>query len=199
MIYFNSDGNESSMCGNGGRCLVHFAYKKGYIKNASVFAAIDGLHKAFVHDDETVSLQMADVKSISDAAGNILLDTGSPHYVQFVENADDVDVIEEGRNIRFSDTFRNDGINVNFVEMLSDGMYVRTYERGVEDETLSCGTGVTAAAVAASATGRIDGSHCEVITRGGRLSVNFEKEGELYNSIWLKGPALFVFKGEIKL
>ncbi|MDT0688307.1 diaminopimelate epimerase [Salegentibacter sp. F188] len=200
MLYFNSDGNESSMCGNGGRCLVAFAKFLGVIEDEAVFTAVDGPHKATVSDG-MVSLQMQNVEEIRKFGNVCFLNTGSPHHVVFTKNVKDLKVKEEGAAIRYSDVYMNNGgTNVNFVEAEeNDTFLVRTYERGVEDETLSCGTGVTAVAIAANASGRTNGNTIRLIVPGGELSVSFEKKEEgQYENIWLTGPAEQVFKGEIE-
>ena len=147
MKYYNADGKESSMCGNGGRCLVQFAYDLGIHKETYSFIAIDGPHEANFSHQRWVQLKMKDVKGLMKRHGNLILDTGSPHYVKLVDSVKDLDVVEEGKEIRYNDEFRSKGINVNFVEQGRKTIIVRTYERGVEDETLSCGTGVTASAL----------------------------------------------------
>jgi diaminopimelate epimerase len=199
MIYYNSDGNESSMCGNGGRCLIHFAYSKGYIDQKTKFEAIDGLHEGEIDDNEMVSLHMNDVSKVDAYGDAFLLDTGSPHYVRFEQDVENWDLVQKGKAIRYNNDFSSDGINVNLVELCSDGIYVRTYERGVEDETLSCGTGVTAAVIAAAASGRINEKACRVDTKGGTLHVKYRNDGNMFSDIWLVGPATFVFSGEIKI
>ncbi|HSP11212.1 MAG TPA: diaminopimelate epimerase [Salegentibacter sp.] len=197
MVYFNADGNESSMCGNGGRCLVAFAKHLRIIEAKANFTAIDGPHKATIQNG-LVSLQMQDVKSIRKEGKDLFLDTGSPHHVEFTKAVDALDVKKQGAAIRFNQRYKEKGTNVNFVEQLSANEYkVRTYERGVEDETLSCGTGVTAVAIAASASNRADGELVKLHTPGGELSVSFKKNGEGFKEIWLSGPATQVFKGEI--
>lgn len=197
MVYYNADGNESSMCGNGGRCLVAFAKHLGIIKDKAKFTAIDGSHKAIIHNG-LVSLQMQDVKSIRREGEDLFLDTGSPHHVVFTEEVDTIDVRKQGADIRYNQQYKEKGTNVNFVKQLSANEYkVRTYERGVEDETLSCGTGVTAVAIAASASNRADGELVKLQTPGGELSVSFRRNGETFKEIWLTGPATQVFKGEI--
>jgi diaminopimelate epimerase len=200
MIYYNSDGNLGSMCGNGGRCIVKFALMLGIRKREYVFLASDGVHHAEVMMDKEVKLQMQDVKDVEYGAGDFILNTGSPHYVQFVKNAASNDVVNEGRKIRNSKEFLKEGVNVNFVEVLSDDeIMVRTYERGVEDETLSCGTGVTASALMA-AHNDIGFNRVEVKTTGGNLCVEFEKMSDKeFCNIWLLGPADFVFSGTINL
>ncbi|MGC4099982.1 diaminopimelate epimerase [Ferruginibacter sp.] len=200
MIYFNADGNESSMCGNGGRCLVKFAYHMGIHKSTYHFIATDGEHYADINTDQTVRLKMKDVEEVDEHSTYAILNTGSPHFVKFANNVKDIDVLETGREIRYSKEFKQEGINVNFVESIDeDGIYVRTYERGVEDETYSCGTGVTAAALM-SAHNDNGFNRVEVDTPGGHLSVEFEKiDDEHFTNIWLCGPAEFVYKGEIEV
>ena len=200
MIYYNADGNESSMCGNGGRCLVKFASNQGMFKVTYHFMAIDGVHEADIDMRGIVRLKMQDVKNVEYHSGYALLNTGSPHFVKFASNVKDIDVVETGREIRHSKQFEKEGINVNFVETTDeDGIYVRTYERGVEDETMSCGTGVTAAALM-NAHNEKGFNRVEVKTPGGNLSVEFTKNNEEhFVDIWLCGPAEFVYKGEIEV
>lgn len=197
MVYYNSDGGESTMCGNGGRCLVAFAHHLEIILTNAHFIAIDGLHKATIDADGLISLHMKSVPDMTIAHDHIILNTGSPHYVKFVNNVSAVDVVHEGRRIRNQAEFQPDGINVNFVQLHNGKLLVRTYERGVEDETLSCGTGVTAAAIAATA--RFEGIFStDIETPGGNLQVSFTKDsGTTAGNVVLKGPASFVFKGEI--
>jgi len=201
MKYYNADGNESSMCGNGGRCLVKFAYNLGIHRNTYKFIAIDGEHEAEIDTDETVSLKMKDVNDVKKFKGDHLLNTGSPHYVKMVNDVMSLDVYKKGHEIRYSKEFEKDGINVNFVEHLAeqDKIIVRTYERGVEDETYSCGTGVTAAALICyhNENGFND---VEVKTLGGSLTVEFDRIDDTnYSNIWLCGPAEKVFEGTITL
>jgi len=201
MVYFNSDGNESSMCGNGGRCITAYAKSLGLINDKAKFIAIDGVHEATISGVNNVSLKMNDVKSIEAGDNFFYLNTGSPHYVKFVEGVKSFDVFAEGKRIRNSERFAAEGTNVNFMEKTEDGIYVRTYERGVENETLSCGTGVTAAALVSAVQGISSGkNNCKVSTLGGDLNVKFDKvlESNFYN-IWLEGPAEFVFFGSINL
>lgn len=198
MVYYNSDGNQSSMCGNGGRCIVQFAHDLGIIKNKGSFLAVDGPHKALVTND-SVSLLMADVNDIDNLDGAWFVDTGSPHYVKFSSNPQNLDFINQAKAIRNSKAFAKDGVNVNFVEITEKGLNMRTYERGVEDETYSCGTGVTAAALVAFHSGKVDESKVSVFTKGGNLKVRFVKQESGFKDIWLTGSAEFVFKGEIEI
>ena len=200
MIYFNADGKESSMCGNGGRCLVKFASQRGIFKSSYHFIAIDGEHKAEIDSDGTVSLQMKNIDKVDYHSSYIVINTGSPHFVKFAAEVDNIDVVATGQEIRYGKEFEPDGINVNFVESIGeDSIFVRTYERGVEDETLSCGTGVTAAALL-SAHNENGFNTVVVKTPGGHLSVEFDKiDDQHFENIWLCGPAEFVFKGEIEL
>lgn len=197
MVYFNADGAESTMCGNGGRCITAFAKRLGIIENRASFTAIDGMHSASINPDGTVSLQMNDVAKVLHHPDGSMLNTGSPHFIKWVDDAATAGVFAEGRRIRNEERFAPGGINVNFVQRLTDAsLYVRTYERGVEDETLSCGTGVTAAAIAATgdATGSFD---IAIETPGGSLNVQFEKKSAgTASDIVLSGPAVFVFSGE---
>lgn len=197
MVYYNSDGNESSMCGNGGRCIVAFANALGLIENETDFTAIDGRHHAVINEDGTVSLHMKDVHTVSVYENYVFMDTGSPHHVEMVEDLDNLDVKKVGASIRYSDLYGEKGSNVNFVVPSgTDKFSVRTYERGVEDETLSCGTGVTAVALAMKALDKTDASSVRLETPGGELEVSFVQDGKQFSEIYLKGPATFVFKGE---
>ncbi|MCX6295512.1 MAG: diaminopimelate epimerase [Bacteroidetes bacterium] len=198
MVYYNSDGNESSMCGNGGRCIVEFARVLGLVKTKANFLASDGEHEAFVKPG-FISLKMNNVSKIESNAAFSYLNTGSPHYVAFVNNVRNYNVVEEGRKIRNSERFKEKGSNVNFVEKELNDLFVRTYERGVENETYSCGTGVTAAALVASLKNVSTAQdYCNIKTLGGDLKVKFTKHPDnSFTDIWLEGPATFVFKGEI--
>lgn len=194
MVYFNSDGNESSMCGNGGRCIVHFANSLEIVEGKCSFEAVDGMHHAS-SDKDFVSLQMNDVKNIQVGEDHVFLDTGSPHHVEIVSELETFDVVSEGRKVR-NDIYKKEGSNVNFVKKIEDAVFsVRTYERGVEDETLSCGTGVTAVAIAMFETGQTESKKIVLKTLGGDLQVRFTKEDNVYNNIYLEGPAVQVFKG----
>ena len=198
MTYYNADGKEGSMCGNGGRCMVKFAYDLGIHRSTYSFIASDGPHEAELDISGIVRLRMKDVSTVESNLDHYILNTGSPHFVRFQPEVQDYDVVNEGRAIRNSKEFVQEGINVNFVEVLNDHtIYVRTYERGVEDETYSCGTGVTASAMMA-AHNETGFNQVDVQTLGGKLSVEFDKIDEThFRNVWLVGPAQFVFKGEI--
>ena len=197
MVYYNSDGKESTMCGNGGRCLVRFAHDLGVIQHTTRFLAVDGPHEALVSDD-VISLKMMDVVEIEHHPSHFFLQTGSPHYVAFVNSLAEFPVARTGAEIRYSPEWVNKGgTNVNFVEtQANETLFVRTYERGVEDETLSCGTGVTACALA---THLAQGwpSPVAIQTLGGSLSVSFERTSQGFDQIYLTGPAQKVFAGTI--
>lgn len=198
MIYFNADGNEGSMCGNGGRCCVQFAFDKQVIGNETTFIAVDGEHNAEVKDG-LVHLHMVDVNEVKKNDTAYFLNTGSPHLVVFEINLEHYDVVNEGKKIRYSDYYQKQGgTNVNFIEKIDQNtLFVRTYERGVEDETLSCGTGVTAAALVSSLSGAE--SPIDIRTKGGNLKVSFQKKTEGFEHIYLIGPAQKVFEGTIKI
>ncbi len=200
MVYYNADGNESSMCGNGGRCLVAFAKDLGVIQNQTVFIATDGLHHASIDKQELVSLQMIDVLEINKYDTYSFLNTGSPHHVEIVEDLENYDVKTNGAKLRYSDLYAPKGSNINFVKKLNDQTFaLRTYERGVEDETLACGTGATAVAIAMNAIGQTNETKLHLNVEGGNLEVYFDKQGETYTNVFLKGPAKFVFKGTITI
>ncbi|MFY0603331.1 MAG: diaminopimelate epimerase [Flavobacteriaceae bacterium] len=196
MVYYNADGNESTMCGNGGRCIVAFAKKLGIIDSKTTFNAIDGLHKASINND-IVSLKMIDVEDINVQEGFTFLDTGSPHHIEVVTNLNEYPVFEKGRKIR-NEVYGIKGSNVNFIEPISDSSFrIRTYERGVENETLACGTGVTAAAIAMHKNRLTSSTKVTLIVEGGTLEVDFDVDGSTYKNVILSGPATFVFKGNI--
>jgi diaminopimelate epimerase len=199
MKYFNADGKEGSMCGNGGRCLVKFAEKVGINKKKFTFIAVDGEHKASIDGNGEVKLKMQDVHGIESIGDDKILNTGSPHYIKYVHEVEKLDVFNEGRKIRYNEQFKDQGINVNFVEINSTNpnvLSIRTYERGVENETLSCGTGATASAIAS--TTALGKHHIQVNVLGGELKIEFERKNEdEITDVWLIGPANFVFKGEI--
>jgi diaminopimelate epimerase len=199
MRYFNADGRESTLCGNGGRCIVAFAKKLGIVDNRCVFSAADGLHEARINSSGWVELKMQDLSTIETAGADAyVLNTGSPHYIRFVDDLRQVDVEQLGRSIRNSDTYRAEGINVNFVQAEEDGLSVATYERGVEAETLACGTGVTAAVLAWAHKMQVSGTYSlPVQVKGGRLAVRFQADEGSFSGIWLCGPARLVFTGSI--
>lgn len=206
MKYFNADGGEGTMCGNGGRCIIAFARKLGLIGEKSIFQAIDGIHEGrimrFSERTSTVNLRMNAVLEVHRMGHNrFLMNTGSPHYVSFVENVVDIDIDITGKKIRFDKSVSRDGVNVNFVVNRGDRLSMRTYERGVEAETLSCGTGAVAAAIAnAERQNYSDGNHTtEINAMGGNLKVHFKYENREYHHIWLEGPAEFVFTGSYPL
>ncbi|MBF4986271.1 diaminopimelate epimerase [Nonlabens mediterrranea] len=195
MVYFNADGKESTMCGNGGRCLVRFAQFLEIISQDATFEAIDGMHHAKVIDATAISLQMSDVTEMRIENSYVYTNTGSPHHVQLTENLADLDVYQEGKYLR-NNIYGKTGANINFVQLTDRETFkVRTYERGVEDETLSCGTGVTAVAIAMHKTNHTNANEVKLETPGGTLKVSFEASETGYKNIWLTGPALSVFKG----
>jgi diaminopimelate epimerase len=203
MKFYNSDGLEGSMCGNGGRCITAFANRLGITGNSCEFMARDGKHKGEIIRDGghvlvvRVSLQnVSGIKKYSDA---YILNTGSPHFIKFVEDIDKIDVFEEGKKIRWSQKFSKEGINVNFVEISDTRLIVKTYERGVENLTLSCGTGVTASAIALAIKQNETQPFYEVSTKGGSLIVSFKRTGDHFTDVELEGPVTHVFDAKIKL
>ena len=211
MVYFNADGYEGSMCGNGGRCIVAFAHFLGIIGASCRFIAVDGPHDARVIASRWIELKMVDVTQVEKGADFYFLDTGSPHYVTFSSDVAALDVVTEGKSIRYSNRFKEEGTNVNFVQAKGNELIVATYERGVEDETLSCGTGVTAAALAHYLRGEevkgeevrgeeVKGGHeIGIRAKGGELKVKFARNNNSFEDIWLCGPATQVFQGEITI
>ena len=200
MVYFNSDGNQSSMCGNGGRCLVAFAKELGVIENKTTFIATDGLHHATVSEDGLVSLQMIDVTEVQINPDYVFMNTGSPHHVQMVDDLENYNIKDNGARIRYGDLYGKAGSNVNFVKQIDETTFsLRTYERGVEDETLSCGTGATAVAIAMNVLGKTDASSVNLNVQGGKLIVSFDRYDNIFTQVTLKGPAKFVFKGTIEI
>lgn len=198
MRYFNSDGKEASMCGNGGRCIAAFAVHQGIVKAKEKFRfmAVDGLHEAS-YDEGIVSLKMIDINQVEIKDNYTFLNTGSPHYVEFCQSTENLDIKTLGSKVRYSDTFQPGGTNVNFVHFINDNtIKVRTYERGVEDETLACGTGVVASAISAHLK-KPEISDFNIEALGGKLRVYFKANNEKFTDIWLVGPAKFVFEGSI--
>lgn len=199
MVYFNADGNPGSMCGNGGRCLVSFAQSLELFDRETSFQANGERYQARVAN-RLVSLQMLDVNELKASEGHVFLDTGSPHHVQFEKNVKELDVFALGRKIRFGDPYREAGTNVNFVQQVDENTFrVRTYERGVENETLSCGTGVTAVALASYYLGKTRSNKLQIQTEGGVLEVDFTAENGKFSNVILTGPATFVYKGNIEI
>lgn len=202
MVYFNSDGRPSSFCGNGGRCVAAFANALGAVEDPALiaFLAADGPHLAKLLPDGQVELRMQEVHSVEAGTDYYFINTGSPHYVCFVEDAFAVPVVERAHPIRYGERFRDEGTNVNFVSPLDGGgIAIATYERGVEAETLACGTGVTAAALAwFLESGRKVSPPVKVTAKGGQLEVWFRATQPGFTDVWLKGPAREVFRGEIK-
>ena len=195
MRYCNADGNVSTMCGNGGRCAVAFAHRIGLIDTDCTFEAADGLHQASLGSEGLVKLGMQDVKSVTQTSTHCFVDSGSPHHVLFQKNINSLDVALLGREIRYGAPYFETGANVNFVEHEDENRFlIRTYERGVEAETLACGTGAVAAALSAYTLGHTNSKTVEIDTKGGRLTVSFEPQNEGFENITLKGPTAFVFQ-----
>jgi len=195
MRYYNADGKEATMCGNGGRCIVAFANKIGIKKEKYQFIAVDGEHLAHLKKD-IVNLKMTTVNEINTFDTDYFLDTGSPHLVRMVKDIKKTNVYEEGKHLRYDSRFGKDGCNVNFIQIKENKIDIRTYERGVEAETLACGTGAVASAIAANQLfPKI--KEFELKALGGTLKVRFEKNNDKYTNIWLQGPATFVFDGEL--
>lgn len=201
MNYFNSDGSHATFCGNGGRCITAFAHRLGIISNSCRFMAADGMHHAQINENHggvvIVELGMKEPVIYSIDKTMCYLNTGTYHVVKFVENPDDIDIIESGREIRYEARFEPHGTNVNFARLLKKELYVRTYEKGVENETLSCGTGVTASAIAASL--KYGGDSFYVNTAGGRLLVSFTRMDDTFKNVKLTGPVRLVFEGSIEI
>ncbi|TVR38700.1 MAG: diaminopimelate epimerase [Cryomorphaceae bacterium] len=198
MNFFNPDGSQS-YCGNGSRCAVLFAHSHGWVGNRCSFRAIDGMHQGFVDDNGWIRISMNPVASCVENNSDFQLNTGSPHYIRFTGDVEHADLIDVGRSIRYNDTFREKGINVNLVQELAEGILrMRTYERGVEDETLSCGTGVTAAALAYRLKSNFQ-DEVIVQTKGGELKVQADADDNRgFHNIWLSGPARKVFSGFVE-
>ena len=199
MAYYNADGTEGTMCGNGGRCLVQYAHDHGIVKENYVFIAIDGPHEAKIESNGWIHLKISDVNEVETGENFFVTNTGSPHYVQLVNDIKQFDVFAKGKEIRYNDRFKADGVNVNFIEFHDDHLFVRTYERGVENETYSCGTGVTASAITTHLN-KLGEHRVSIKTIGGELAVSFNNQGGgHFDHIWLQGPATFVYKGTIHL
>ena len=203
MTYFNANGKEGSMCGNGGRCLTQYAFDQGIQKDTYSFIAIDGPHESKIDTESWVHLKMIDVKLVEkNIEGDVtffVLNTGSPHYIEFVDNVNSVDILGLGQMIRYNERFKAEGINVNFVQQEEGQIFVRTYERGVENETFSCGTGVTASALIAGIE-KLGEQRINIETLGGKLAVSFNNRGDnIFDNIYLMGPGTFVFSGALEI
>ena len=201
MKYYNADGREGTMCGNGGRCISAFAYAKGIIGRKTTFVGIDGLHEAVIKEHDTVSLKMIDVTGIRKLSDGFLMDTGSTHFVAISDDISVIDVCNDGRRMRYQPRFGTDGTNVNFIQLGKEGeISIRTYERGVEDETLACGTGSVASAIAAFLESGTDRTSFTIHALGGNLKVSFtpDSHGNFHN-VWLEGPVKHVFNGDIRM
>jgi diaminopimelate epimerase len=197
MVFYNPDGSQS-FCGNGSRCAMAFAKRLGMIENTCTFLSTDGVHKGEYISDDEIHLNMHDVTHVEIGDDYCSLNTGSPHYIRFVDDIEHVDVYAEGKKIRHNERFKQEGVNVNFVQRLDDtSIAIRTYERGVENETLACGTGIVAAALA-SRLKYTTSTHINVKARGGDLLVKFDaKTTNHFINVWLVGPAVFVFEGKV--
>ena len=197
MKYYNCDGKESTFCGNGGRCAAAFAHQQNIVKDRIRYEAIDSIHEAFVKEisdnEYHVELTMRDILSYKLDSDSLLIDTGSPHYVKKVDELKQFDVITEGARIRYDQTISTDGVNVDFLMNDNGKIHIRTYERGVEDETLACGTGVTASAIATSLW--YGGNNIDIYTQIAKLNVLFDRENDIFKNIVLSGPAVHVFDG----
>lgn len=197
MKYYNCDGKESTFCGNGGRCIAAFAYQEKIIHEHTEYEAIDGIHKAYIKkispENYNVELTMRDISSYDIDEKRLIIDTGSPHYVTMVKDLNHLDVKEEGTAIRYDKAISKDGVNVDFMSMDNGKFYIRTYERGVENETLACGTGVTASAIAASLW--YGGDNIDINTKIAKLNVRFKHEKKSFKDIILSGPVTHVFNG----
>ncbi|MFZ6052989.1 diaminopimelate epimerase [Halocola ammonii] len=197
MDFYNPDGSKS-FCGNGSRCAVSFANRLGMISEACTFRAVDGMHEAKLVG-ERVSVKMRDVEEVEVGIDHHFIDTGSPHYIVYRDDINSIDLVKEARIIRYGERFAEEGTNVNLVKETSEGVFVRTYERGVEDETYSCGTGVTAVALSYGLL-HPEANHVNIETKGGKLEVSFRSAGEnRFSDIWLTGPAKRVFTGKIEI
>ena len=197
MKYYNSDGRQGTMCGNGGRCAAAYAQDIGIKGQKLHFLASDGPHDAIFEANGNIRLKMMNTGNAQNTLDGLFINTGSPHYVQFVEKADEIDVATSGKEIRQHKAFAPDGCNVNFVEQTVTGLKVRTFERGVEAETFACGTGAVAAALCAGIKANFNFTETSIEMPGGSLHVSFEHHNGQFTNVWLTGPALTVFDGEI--
>jgi len=198
--YYNADGSLGSLCGNGSRCGVALAFRLQMIKEKTSFTAADGEHSAEIDPTtQQVALSMGDVYEINPHKDYIFIDTGSPHHIRWVKDLNQVDVAQEGKRLRY-EVHGTSGANVNFVEQKSENTFaIRTYERGVEAETLACGTGAVAAAIAMHYSHKTTAYSIEMQALGGLLKIDFTPINSGYTQIVLTGPAQFVFKGNLEL
>jgi diaminopimelate epimerase len=193
LIFFNPDGSES-FCGNGSRCAVKFVYEVHLIQKTEMsFEAFDGVHNAKIQTD-SVSITMRDVSEVEQDPNGIFINTGSPHLVIVKDDVEAVKIMDEGSKFRYNKLYEPIGTNVNFLQVIDEGIKIRTYEKGVENETLSCGTGVTAAALVYASLYKTN-STVNVLTKGGKLNVSFVQDNNSFTQVKLEGPAEFVFKG----
>ncbi len=202
MIYFNCDGKEASMCGNGGRCAVHLASALGIIQKTCRFKAFDGMHQGEIVSENLVRISMRPVLSFERKDNDLVIDSGSPHYLVWKKMAKSEDITGMAREIRYSPAYREDGINVDYMQKTGPGqLFIKTYERGVEAETLACGTGVVASALGLALREELYGyQKVAVDTLGGRLWVEFERTAEsIFRNIRLTGPVISVFTGRFSL
>ena len=199
MIYFNADGSESGFCGNGSRCITHLSNNLNIINDNAKFNAIDGIHESKITNGR-ISVKMNDIlKSeifkYNDKYSTTFVDTGSPHLIRIYENIDSIDIVKEARELKLIYSEYTDGLNINFCQISDSKIKLRTYERGVEDETLSCGTGAVASAVFLKDSGLVSNDKVEILMKGGLLCVELNKEKNLFSDIWLSGEVNMVFKG----
>ncbi len=199
MDYFNSDGSRGEMCGNGARCIIAFAKKLGIIKTCTNFIAGDGTHEAIIDNTGEIKLKMVDVHKIENKSGNYFVNTGVPHHVIFDNDIAVLNVNKIGREIRYSEEYKIKGTNVNFVQPINNGIKIRTYERGVENETLACGTGAVASAISYYIKYKPDSQSINVKVLGGKLKVSFVENNNKFTKVYLTGPAKFVFEGQIDI
>jgi diaminopimelate epimerase len=199
MDYYNSDGSGGAMCGNGGRCIVAFAKQIGVVDSYTKFIASDGVHEATIDESGIVKLKMIDIETVSQKGNSFFVDTGAPHHIEFNNHVKELNVFDRGKQIRYSNEYKDTGTNVNFVQVIDDGIKIRTYERGVENETLACGTGAVASAISYYSKYKITGKNIKVQTLGGELQVSFNERNTVFTDVYLSGPAKFVFSGQIDL
>ena len=199
MTYFNADGSESGFCGNGSRCITDLANKLNIIQDKAVFKAIDGTHESKIINQK-ISVRMndvsrADIINYNDSFNTTFIDTGSPHLIRMYNNIDAIDIIKESRALKLKYSEYSQGLNINFCEISDSNIRLRTYERGVENETLSCGTGAVASAIFLKDSGFTDSDKIKILMKGGTLCINFRKEQTVYSEVWLSGAVNMVFKG----